>query len=593
MSGVMSDKDKITFGQKCESMKLVHKYLKGLGIDAKWKDDEFDEPTCAALVAAQSQIHAYDFIPGGGFNSDSERYKQGNKVIVRAGAKYYSSSDAEEPAGIVTLPTTGILKYNADKDYGNYYDENGELQFGIQAINVLKISLMPSPLKKVASSLLSQMTGSSDNKVSATGKLLSAVSGKSDKSSGGYQDYSTVYMRKEDVCPSLSDLMIAENLQKVMKAGEIVSKGIEIVNEVTDIATKASEFMSDASSELNKFLNNSDKERSLLDKESQKKLDERRAYLSEHGKDSRRMTFNQNGMFIKNLITDTIIYIPFRPESVDESYTVNWEEANTRGSSHQVFGYESTTGSAPSLNFEFDVGALVSYLSKNYNQSIDRWYKDISEATKKSGFFDEIKNQVLNIKNEIENIKDKLTNFSFLRPEEKQSVIKSVDQITKLQIQVNESSLQLDPNLLYKIQKLKQEIKSASQITNFSDEIFNIVNQYLNAIKALAYPRYDNGIVTPPSCYVSIANNFRFVGICNAVNISHKGALYAKRPDNYLDETNPGDTVTLAGQQIYMNYSVTLNFNKISNQDFSADTVELYGDNWTGGQSVLDSGESK
>ena len=589
MADVMSDKDKLTFGQTCDSMKLVHKYLKSLGIDAKWKDDEFDEPTGIALIAAQSQVHAYDFIPGGGFNSESERYKQGNRVVIRAGAKYYSSSDAEEPAGIVVLPTSGILKYNADKDYGNYYDKNGELQFGVQAINVLKVVLLPSPLKDVAKSLVSKLTGSSDNKVSSTGKLISSISGKDGKSSGGYQDYSTVYMRKEDVCPSFSDLMIAGNLKKIMKAGEIVSKGIELVNDVTDIGSKAVEFMSDTSNTLNKFLNGTDKERSLLDKESQAKLDARRAYLSEHGKESKRMTFNQNGMFIKNLITDTMIYIPFRPDSVDESYTVNWEEANTRGSSHQVFGYESTTGAAPSLNFEFDVGALVSYMSKNYNKSLDRYYEDISEATKKTGFFDEIKNSVLNIKNEIESVKEKLTNFSFLKPEEKQSVMKKVEDITKLKIMERESSLEIDPNLLLKIRNIEQQVLRASQISNFSEEVFKIVNSYLNAIKALAYPRYDNGIVTPPSCYVSIANNFRFVAICTAVNISHKGPMYIKRPDNYLNENNPGDTQILAGQQIYMNYSITLNFNKISNQDFSADTVEIYGDNWTGGQSVLDS----
>ena len=38
-----------------------------------------------------------------------------------------------------------------------------------------------------------------------------------------------------------------------------------------------------------------------------------------------------------------------------------------------------------------------------------------------------------------------------------------------------------------------------------------------------------------------------------------------------------------SGDQMFMNYSVTLSFNKVVNQDFSADTVEVYGDNWTGG----------
>jgi hypothetical protein len=333
-----------------------------------------------------------------------------------------------------------------------------------------------------------------------------------------------------------------------MKAGEIVSQGIDIINDVTDIGSKAAEFLPDECKALKDFLKDTDGEYSLFDSENKKKEELRKQMLAKNNKEIKPMTFNQNGMFIKNLITDTMIYIPFRPDSVDESYTVNWEEANTRGSSHQVFGYESTTGSAPSLNFEFDVGALASYLTKNFTRSEEFEYTENTV---------DLDGQTIN----------------------------GIEQIA-----LDGERGFIDGSLLLDSENATYGKTSLKTIANISDEIFQIVNDYINALKALAYPKYTNGIVTPPSCYVSIANNFRFVAICTAVNISHKGPMYIKRPNNYLEQTSPGDTRILAGQQIYMNYSVTLNFNKISNQDFSADTVEVYGDNWSGGQSVLDSG---
>jgi hypothetical protein len=550
-SDVMSENGSIVFGQVCESMKLVHKYLKKLGIDVKWKDDKFDEATGLALLVAQNQLHVFDFIEGGGFNSDSSRYKQGSTVVIRTGAKFYSDENAEEPAGVISLPTSGILKMNSENNYGNYYDSNGELQFGVQSLNPLKITLLPSPLEDSASSIASILGKSNNNKVSASGNLINTVSqdtSKYGKKYGGYQAYSIVYLRKDDVCPSFSDMMISDNFTKIMKAGEIVSQGIDIINDVTDIGSKAAEFLPDECKALKDFLKDTDGEYSLFDSENKKKEELRKQMLAKNNKEIKPMTFNQNGMFIKNLITDTMIYIPFRPDSVDESYTVNWEEANTRGSSHQVFGYESTTGSAPSLNFEFDVGALASYLTKNFTRSEEFEYTENTV---------DLDGQTIN----------------------------GIEQIA-----LDGERGFIDGSLLLDSENATYGKTSLKTIANISDEIFQIVNDYINALKALAYPKYTNGIVTPPSCYVSIANNFRFVAICTAVNISHKGPMYIKRPNNYLEQTSPGDTRILAGQQIYMNYSVTLNFNKISNQDFSADTVEVYGDNWSGGQSVLDSG---
>ena len=278
-SDIMSEKGSIVFGQVCESMKNIHNFLKTLGLDLKWKDDEFDEATALALLVAQNQLHAYDFIQGGGFNSESKRYKKGNTVVIRTGAKYYSSSDAEDSAGIIAFPTSGVLKYNAENDYGNYYDEKGELQFGVQALNVLKVVLLPSPIEDSVSTMAAILGKSKNKNVSASGSLLGTATkdaSKYSKKYGGYNAYSTVYLRKEDVCPSFSDIMISENLLKIIKTGEYVSQGIELINDVTVIGTKAAQFQSNDTKELNDYLNKTDKERAISEEEKKEKEEKRK-----------------------------------------------------------------------------------------------------------------------------------------------------------------------------------------------------------------------------------------------------------------------------------------------------------------------------
>lgn len=523
---VMSEKEQIVFGQTCESMKLVHDFLEDNGIrNVNWKDDEFDEATALALLVIQNQMNVYDFIQGGGFNSESSRYEKGKKVAIRAGSPYYASPYSDIPSGYVILPTSGVLQDNLDPLTAT---DN-------QIINTLKLVLLPSLLENSYES-----ASYSDNKLFMNNSNNGSSIYKKDQ--GGYQSYSVVYMRKEDVCPSMSDIMISKNISKIMKVGKSISKGIELINNVTDIDETSSyssvynkQFMSDDTKLLNDYLNTTSSDRMFLFEKENETLKRRKEYLAEHNRNIKNMAFNNNGMFIKNLITDTIIYIPFRPDSVDESYTVNWEEASTRGSTHQVFGYESTTGSVPSMTFEFDVGALISYMAKNYNRSDDYIYSD---ETNEITYRDSLNSKI-----------------------DQKQILERGD----------------GSNIVF-----------YSSDSDFSSKVFDVVNDYLNALKALSYPKYTNGIPTPPSIYISIANNLRFVAVCSAVNISHKGPMYIKNydKDNFRNETK------LAGQQIYMNYSVTINFNKVSNQDFSADTVEIYGDNWTGGQSALDSGNN-
>ena len=521
----MSESEQIVFGQTCESMKLVHTFLESIGIkNVNWKDDEFDEATALALLIVQNQMNVYDFIQGGGFNSDSSRYKKGTKVAIRAGASYYSSSYDDEPSGYVILPTSGVLQENLEDSYIT----------DSQVLNVLKLVLLPSLLESSY-----EASSYSDNNLF----MNNTNSNRSiyEKDHGGYQAYSVVYMRKEDVCPSMSDIMISKNISKIMKVGKSVSKGIELINSVTDVDETSSyesvynkQFMSDDTKLLNDYLNTTDSDRLFLFDKQNDVLKKRKENLADHNKNIKNMAFNNNGMFIKNLITDTIIYIPFRPDSSYEQYTVNWEEASTRGSTHQVFGYESTSGSVPSLTFEFDVGALISYMAKNYNRSDDYVY---SSETNEITYRDSLNSKI-----------------------DQKQILERGDGSN---------------NVFY------------LSDSDFSSKVFDVVNDYINSIKALNYPKYTNGIPTPPSVYVSVANNLRFVAIVSAVNISHKGPMYIKNYDkeNFRNETK------LAGQQIYMNYSITINFNKVTNQDFSADTVEIYGDNWTGGQSVLDSGK--
>ena len=504
---IMTDNTTIVFGTSCDTMKIVHEFLKKHGLsNVNWEESKFDEITGLCLLMLQNELHLLDFVAGGGFNADDKKYRVGSQVIIRKEAYYYSSKDSKEPSGIVFVPTTGILN-----------------DIGENVLNPLLVTLMDSPLKQLADYSLATISNEQVKTASEilsfqkdqTDKLMSETSSDYDKSMGGFIGGSVVYLRKDDVIPSYSDMVLSDNLSKIMVAGNIVSKGIQFINDQTDLGTKAKQFQTDDSKEMKEFLMKDPplKEKFKREDDDYERL--LRNITEQNKKDIKSMMFNENGMFIKNLITDTIIYIPFRPDGVDESYSVSWQEQNTRGSSHNVYGYEMTTGSSPSISFDIDVGAISYYLTKARNSSE-----------------------------------------------------KEVD---------TKEPVKLDEHLLRSSSIKKPE---TTALTDASDQIIEIVSSYLNAIKALAYPSYDNGIVTPPSCYISIANNFRFVGVCTNVNISHKGPMYIKRS---IESENDTIYHKKLGDQIYMNYSITLNFNKIVNQDFSADTVEMYGDNWTGG----------
>lgn len=506
---ITSDSTTITFGQSNETMKYVHSFFKAKGIqNVSWDEYKFDENTVLSLLLLNNSCKCVEYVNDGGPNSEPERYKEGSTVIINSNSKYYSSPNSKEPAGIISNPTTGILKTNS------LLQPNAPL-------NPLKISLMNSPLNSSLGkkSEVKNLTGDT-NDSSVLAKTTNPVD-KNSKQYGGYTQSEIVYLRADSVIPSFSDVLIGSELSKIMKAGEISSKGIELINSVNTINKDSKEFLDDSSNSLNNFLNK-DKERQKEQELKNKSYEELLKNLNKETKKIDQQTFNKNGMFIKNLITDTVIYIPFRPDSVSDSYTISWSEQNTRGSSHTAYGYEMTTGSSPNITFDFDVGALAYYLTRKRER-----VRMINRET--GGLIEDIPTY--------------------------------------------------EKNLI-----LKRKNQSLTQELDEYEEIFQIVTSYLNSLKALAYPLYTNGLVTPPSCYVSIARTFRFVGVCTAVNIDHKGPLYVKPQGKDVDGSFIANS-DKAGDQMFMNYSVTLNFNKIVNQDFSADTVEVYGDNWTGGQS--------
>lgn len=508
----MSDKDlmssnpMVMFGQTSAMMPFVHEYLANNGMtDISWDDNKLDEKTALALITVNKNNNIQDFVVNGGFNSENSKYVVGKKVVIQQGANYYSSPNAETATGRVQSATYGVLLYNG------YLDETAPL-------NPLKVIIMQSPIEKQNSELSYNNLLNNDERLSLANKKLL----------GGVEQGSKVYLRKEDVIPSFEDICVSNETTKIAKAGKINSQGIADINKVTNNGSIAKQFNSDSEQAFVNYMTKLDAGFNLAKQKEELSQQEILKNMSIVKRQAKNMCFNNTGMFIKNLVTDTIIYIPFNPSDLDESYSVSWQEANTRGSSHTVYGYEMTTSSAPSITFDFDVGALTSYISKQmYNSNND----DYQES-----FLDE--NLILNKKGK----------------------------------HLNKSS-----------------IKDLSTNKTLATEVFHIVNDYLNALKALAYPKYTNGIITPPSCYISIANNFRFVGVCTNVSITHKPPILINSYN--IEQGISVDRRTnqkLAGQQIFMAYTITLSFNKVVNQDFSADTVEEYGDMWTGGQSSIE-----
>lgn len=502
---LMNSNPVVMFGQSSAMMPFIHDYLENNGmVDINWDENKLDEKTALALITVNKNNNIQDFVVNRGLNSEDSCYVVGNKVVIQQGASYYSSPNAETATGRVQSATYGVLLYNG------YLDSSPPL-------NPLKIMIMRSPIEKQNSELPYGNLLNNDERLNISNRKLL----------GGVEQGSKVYLRKEDVISSFEDICVSNETTKVAKTGKVNSQGIADINKINVNGSVAKQFNNDSEQEFISYMTKLDSSYNIATQKEEVIKQDVLKNLFGVKRQAKNMCFNNTGMFIKNLITDTIIYIPFNPSDLDESYTVSWAEANTRGSSHTVYGYEMTTSSSPSITFDFDVGALTSYISKQmYDRNDD--YQD--------SFLDE--NLILNKKG------------------------KSLN---------------------------KNSIKSLSQNKTLATEVFQIVNDYLNALKALAYPKYTNGIVTPPSCYISIANNFRFVGVCTNVSITHKPPILI---NSYNIEQglaiDRGANQKLAGQQIFMSYTITLNFNKVVNQDFSADTVEEYGDMWTGGQSSIE-----
>lgn len=63
---------------------------------------------------------------------------------------------------------------------------------------------------------------------------------------------------------------------------------------------------------------------------------------------------------------------------------------------------------------------------------------------------------------------------------------------------------------------------SFSQSEDTLPEGFNTIDDYVNSIKSLAYPVYNNGVVSPPSCQLVIGTSLNIIGSCQNVNVNWK-----------------------------------------------------------------------
>lgn len=46
------------------------------------------------------------------------------------------------------------------------------------------------------------------------------------------------------------------------------------------------------------------------------------------------------------------------------------------------------------------------------------------------------------------------------------------------------------------------------------------INSYVNAMKALAYPMYNNNIVSPPNVKLFVGSSLNIIGMCSSVNVT-------------------------------------------------------------------------
>lgn len=80
--------------------------------------------------------------------------------------------------------------------------------------------------------------------------------------------------------------------------------------------------------------------------------------------------------------------------------------------------------------------------------------------------------------------------------------------------------------LPFKLTKYDPEKSKKNEKSNkdkSSNEGESTILEMSNALRALTYPEYVDGVPTPPECVVQIGDGVKFVGRCNSVNETHEG----------------------------------------------------------------------
>lgn len=472
----------LVYGDSSDLIKEVVQFMNSVGIDIGTENGVMDDKMQLALLLLQQTLHITDYIDclNGGIEETLKYYQLNKLCIIKPKSKLYNSCEALVEHGELTLPTFCVIKENLYNDF-----INGRIKYPL--LVYLKKSLLDvTPFTT------------------------------------GYA-HKCFWVNMEDVLPSPHPVVISDKTWKLIKTVSIFKDqimSIDWVNVSNDPTVLVKEYLPNKVKEL--F---DDIDPGIVESISNTfSLGKSQSHSQAMGVYENRIIgfpFFTTGITIRNLATKTTLYIPFKPDGVDDRYSVTWSEDTVRGGTHRIFGYDRTTiNSSPTINFKLDISALSYYASK---YAIMGGYNNGRR----------------------------------------------------------DDTTLMDDTLLFN-SEISNLNKGNTRITD-DDNVVNLLNDYLNVIKSLAFPYYgsgnsgDEGELTPPSVYVSITNNCRFIGVVADISIAHSGQLYNKR------KGNTDDYKFNSFSQVYMNYDISITFNKITTQDFSSDTVAQVGDEWRGG----------
>ena len=465
----------LVYGDSSDLIREVVQFMNSVGINISIENDVMDDKLQLALLLLQQILHITDYIEclDGGIEKTLKYYQINKLCIIKPNSKLYNSCDANVEQGELKFPTFCVIKENLYNDF-----INGRIKYPLLVF--LKKSLIDiTPLKT------------------------------------GYAN-KCYWVNMEDVLPSPHPVVISDKTWKLIKTLSIFKDqimSIDWVNVANEPTLLVKEYLPNKVKELYDEI----KPEIVESISNTFSLGKSQSHSQAMGIYENRIIgfpFFTTGITIRNLATKTTLYIPFKPDGVDDRYSVTWSEDTVRGGTHRIFGYDRTTiNSSPTINFKLDISAL-SYYASHYA------------------------------------------------------------------INDGKSVAEINDTLLFRTY-ISDVNKLSTPITD-DDNVVNLLNDYLNVIKSLAFPYYgsgnsgDDGELTPPSVYVSITNNCRFIGVVADISIAHSGQLYNKRKGN----TNNYQFHSFS--QVYMNYDISITFNKITTQDFSSDTVEMNGDEWRG-----------